>query len=96
MISITGFLSYGKYSRFTVVTPEATLKRLRNKDIAACIREFGESDVKITCYDTDTDITRNKLLTILKSIEPKSSDIDLNNVIRNGGFTEYIKKLELE
>jgi hypothetical protein len=43
--------------------------------------------------ESGRDITRKCLLNLIKSNEPSDSDINLNQIIRSGGFSQYIKSL---
>ena len=59
------------------------------------IRQHPEHDFWVNDLNNKKDMTYEKVLAILKSQEGKEGDVNfLNIIIRNGGFIDYINKLE--
>lgn len=67
-----------------------------NMEIHGILNRDKDKDFKFISVNEDNkDMTYRGLLNILVMAEKQSiREIDLTNVIRNGGFTNYIKKLE--
>lgn len=70
-----------------------------NDEIFDCIRQFDHLDVIAINPKTKEDITYDTLINVLHSVE--MDDINqtkdtklLSRIIRNGGFINYINKLE--
>lgn len=67
---------------------------LTHKDTFEIIREHANEDFIFIDASTKKDVTVTFLLKILKNNQTEEKDIKfLNRIIRNGGFTNYIKKL---
>ena len=57
--------------------------------------EIQNEDIQYICAKTKIDITHIEILKLLFHREKKEdSKIDLNKIIRNGGFLKYIRELE--
>lgn len=65
--------------------------------LVGCINKVRSSEEDFQFVDKKgVDDTSNFILSALKTRETFINCDDLNRVIRNGGFTEYIKKLEVQ
>jgi len=96
MIEIRVYRSNGHIRNTTCSGPDGK-SEANSGEIFDTIRAYPDEDVQ--CLDVcrgQKDITGEKLTLLLKVMEEQSTTprIDLNRVIRNGGFVEYIKKLE--
>lgn len=70
---------------------------INNKEIIEIIQANPEQDFKfIDVNNNKKDITYERVMSLLKTSEENYTGglIDLNKVIRGGGFIEYIKAIE--
>ena len=96
-IIVTVYKNGNKTKCMHVTAPDGS-HAVNNEEIFNIIREYPNEDFKfIDKNNGNKDITVSCLLNILKFMEKKKSvNINLTNVIKHGGFVNYIKELEMK
>lgn len=86
----------GNKTKSMYLQDESGYSAVSNMEIHEILNREKDKDFKFISVNEDKkDITYRGLLNILVMAEKSAiHEIDLNNVIRSGGFVNYIKKLE--
>ena len=95
MIKITVYKSGNKTKSMHCWSPDG-YSAVANKDIFDIIREYPKEDFIFIDSKTKEDITYQCLINVLKTAEKNSciNHDNINKIIMNGGFVNYIKQLE--
>jgi len=98
MIEIKVYTSEkGKIKSKTCKGPDG-YSAVNNSEILEIIREYPDHDFVFINARTKANMTDECLVSILMQMESEklTKDSDLVNIIKNGGYINYIKKLENE
>ena len=91
MIEVIVYRNGSKIKGKAWKSPDGTVS-VNNRDIFDIIREFPDDDLKVTDIKNKKDMTYETLLNLIMAAEKEhSSNLDnLNEIIRAGGFVDYI------